>query len=256
MELIDTHTHLFLPEFDDDRKEVFQRARANNVTHFLLPNIDSSTLPSLMTIYEQYRDVCSPMIGLHPTSVGLNFEDELSSLEQHLGDNTFIGIGEIGIDLFWDKSHLGDQIIAFRRQLDWSVKYNLPVVIHSRDSFDEIMKVLDDYTNLQGVFHCFCGDVIQAQRVIDKGLMLGIGGVVTFKNGGLDRVIKNIPLEYILLETDSPYLSPVPFRGKRNESSYILKVAEKIAQITGVPLEEVARVSTSNARRLFHLSHS
>lgn len=256
MQFIDTHTHLYLEEFDPDRAASIKRAKSSGVEIFLLPNIDSLSIDPLLKLADEYPDNCFPMIGLHPTSVKENYKDELQIVEDNLGKRNFYAIGEIGIDLYWDKTFLEQQRIAFRHQLKLAKEVGLPVAIHMRNSFDQTFSIIREEANgnLRGVFHCFPGNLLQAKQVTDLGFFLGIGGVVTFKNSGLQQVVKEIPLEFIVLETDAPFLAPDPYRGKRNESSYIPLIAEKIALLKDIPLAEVARITTDNARRLFNLS--
>jgi TatD DNase family protein len=254
MVLTDTHTHLYLEEFDDDRDEVIQRALDAGVEYMLLPNIDNDTVEPMLTLCGQYPGNLFPMMGLHPTDVKENFETELQKIEDHLKSGTWYGIGETGMDLYWDKTFVRQQEMALREQIEWAKKYNLPIVIHSRDSFDEIFRIIDDTNDerLRGVFHCFTGTEAQARKILEYGgFYLGIGGVLTFKNSGLDKVAENIPLEKMLLETDSPFLAPKPFRGKRNESARIRIIAEKLAEVKNVTPEEVAEQTTANAIRLF-----
>ncbi|MBN2681473.1 MAG: TatD family hydrolase [Bacteroidales bacterium] len=255
MKFVDTHTHLYLPEFEKDRKEVVQKAVNNGVVKMLLPNVDSSTIEPLLSLANEFPDHCLPMMGLHPTSVKENYEEELDRVKSSLTFENIVAVGETGIDLYWDKTHLDKQIIAFKTQLQWASQLNLPIVIHVRNSFDEVFNVIENVslTNLRGVFHCFSGNLEQAEQAVNLGFMLGIGGVVTFKNSGLDKVLENICLSKILLETDSPYLAPVPFRGKRNESAYINIVAKKIAEIKNVNVESVASITSENAEKLFNL---
>lgn len=255
MKFVDTHTHLFLPEFEKDREEVVKRAIEKGITKMLLPNVDCSTIEPMLTLANIFPDNCLPMMGFHPTSVKEDFEKELDQIERSLTLYDFVAIGETGIDLYWDKTYFKEQIISFRRQLAWARNLNIPVVIHVRNSFDEVFEVLDNEpkSNLKGVFHCFSGDLSQARKCIDLGFMIGIGGVVTFKNSGLDKVLENVSLEKVLLETDSPYLAPVPFRGKRNESSYIEIIANRLAEIKNISIDEVAEITTSNAEDLFGL---
>ncbi len=257
MFFIDTHTHLYSSQFNEDREEIINRSIDNGVKKLLLPNIDLDSISGMLDLVEKYPESCYPMMGLHPCSVDENVENILAKLESYFTDNhSFIAVGEIGIDLYWDKTFLKQQIKAFETQINWAKKYNLPIVIHARDSFDEIFEVLNRLNdeNLRGVFHCFTGDLNQAKKVLSYGgFKLGIGGVVTFKKSGLDEVLKNISLENIILETDSPYLAPVPYRGKRNESSYIPLIAEKLSSIYGVSEQEIASVTTLNAINLFEL---
>jgi TatD DNase family protein len=254
MLLIDTHTHLYLEEFDTDRNEMVERAIDSGVQKMLLPNIDSGSINGLMSLCKTFPENCLPMMGLHPTSVKENFEEELKIVDEWLERKKFIAIGETGIDLYWDKTHQNEQEIAFIHQINLAKKNKLPIVIHSRNSFDELFTVLEEHNSpdLTGVFHCFSGNLDQAEKIIEMGFYLGIGGVITFKNSGLDKVIDELALDRIILETDAPFLAPVPFRGKRNESAYIKIVAEKIAEIKNVNLESVAEITSANAAHLFN----
>lgn len=256
MEFIDTHTHLYLSDFHSDRTKVFENAFAAGVNTMLLPNIDSKTIDQMMFLCEQYPKNCFPMIGLHPTSVKEDYEIEINTVRSNLKTQKFIAMGEIGIDLHWDKSFFDQQCDAFIAQLHMAREYSLPVVIHSRDSFREIIEILKTHqaiTPYKGVFHSFSGNLEQANEAISLGFMIGINGVVTFKNSGMSEVIKDIPLINLLLETDSPYLTPVPFRGKRNESSYLIYIARRIAEIKQISIEEVAMSTTNGAKSLFNL---
>jgi len=255
MQFIDTHTHLFLPEFDQDRDQVIKNAIDHNVQKMLLPNVDITTINPLMELIQKYPSNCFPMMGVHPTSVRADYEKELDIVESWLEKEKFIAIGEIGMDLYWDKTFQKQQEEVFRRQLNLAKKYNLPVVIHARESFDEIFKIIDEEVDdrLTGVFHAFTGTVEQANQIIEWGFMMGIGGIVTFKNAGLDKVVRNIDINHIVLETDAPYLAPVPKRGKRNQSAYIRHIAEKIALIKEISIEKVANITTDNAKQLFRL---
>jgi len=256
MQFIDTHTHLYLEEFDSDRDESIAKAKSCGVEIFLIPNIDSLSIGPLLNLAKAYPENCLPMIGLHPTSVKENFLEELQMVEDLLGKHRFYAIGEIGIDLYWDKTFLEQQREVFRRQLKLAKIANLPVAIHMRNSFEQTIKIIHEEAdkNLRGVFHCFPGNIQQARQITDLGFFLGIGGVVTFKNSGLQQVVKEISLEHFLLETDAPFLAPAPYRGKRNESSYIPLIADKIALLKEISLAEVARITTDNAKRLFNLS--
>jgi TatD DNase family protein len=253
MVFTDTHTHLYLNAFDDDRNDIVRKAIHQNVKYMLLPNIDSHSVAGMLQLCDAFPAHCFPMMGLHPTSVKENFTEELKSVEAWHERMHFIAVGEIGIDLYWDKTHFKEQEEAFRFQIELSIRKGIPIVIHSRDSFDEIAKILADYrgSELKGVFHCFTGTIGQARQAIEMGFYLGIGGVVTFKNSGVEQVLKEIGLEHILLETDSPFLAPVPFRGKRNESSYINLIASRISQIKNTDRAEIARITTQNAFDLF-----
>lgn len=252
---IDTHTHLFSSQFDIDRHQVVQKAIEQGVDKMLLPNINSETIEAMHQLCKDFPQHCYPMMGLHPCDVKDDYEEELKIIKSHLDKGKYVAIGEIGIDLYWEKGTLDIQKKAFRQQLEWAKEYDLPVAIHIRKSFDTIFEVLEEVNdqNLRGVFHCFTGSKEQGQKAIEMGFMLGIGGVVTFKNSGLDKVLKELPLEKLLLETDSPYLAPTPYRGQRNESSFITIVAQKLAKIYEVNLEEVAIKTTQNAKKLFNL---
>ncbi len=253
MQITDTHTHLYADEFSSDRDLLIQEAIENGVSRFFLPNIDSNSVDVLTQLSEKYPKHCFPMIGLHPCSVKENWKDELALVEKLLSAKKYFAVGEIGMDLFWDKTFVKEQEEVFRKQIELSNHYKLPVSIHSRDSFEEIYKILcETKKNMPcGVFHCFTGNADQAKRAIDLGFYLGIGGVITFKNSGHDKTLEQIDLKHLVLETDAPYLAPVPFRGKRNLPSYITKVAEKIAEIKEISLEEVAQITTENSKIIF-----
>jgi TatD DNase family protein len=256
MHFIDTHAHLYADEFAHDKKEVIQRALEVGVTKIILPAIDLKYHEPMITLAEEFPGVLYPLIGLHPTSVNADYKKELAVVENYLSQHSlFYGIGEIGIDLYWDKTHFKEQVDAFTTQVKWAIEMNWPIVIHTRNSFNEVYQALEPLvtSNLKGIFHCFGGTLEEARRVEQIGFMLGIGGVVTFKNSQLSDVLKQVALNHIVLETDSPYLAPVPFRGKRNESSYIHLVAEQLASIYQVPLEEVANQTTQNALSIFEL---
>jgi TatD DNase family protein len=251
---IDTHTHIFASEFNHDRKQTIERAKSVGVKCMVMPNIDSSSIDSLLKVSAEYENFCLPTMGLHPTSVKNNFEQELSVVESHLMTSKFYGVGEIGIDLYWDKTHFEEQKIAFRYQLKLAKKLKLPVIIHSRNSFAEIFEIVDQENNsdLRGVFHSFTGTLSDYNHIVNYGgFMVGLGGVVTYKNGGVDKILKSMNLDHILLETDSPYLSPVPQRGKRNESANIIFIAKRVAEIFEIDIEQVADVTTKNANSLF-----
>lgn len=255
MILIDTHAHTYLKEFDHDRKESIERAISAGVQKILLPNIDSTSIDDMLKLSSEFPEICLPMMGLHPTSVDENYEFELNLVETWLKKQKFIAIGEIGMDLYWDKTFVEQQKICFKHQLELANKYNLPVAIHIRKAFDETFAVLKqlNQAKFSGVFHCFGGDLRQAHKAIEAGFYLGIGGVVTYKNAGLQEVIKEIPLENLVLETDAPFLTPVPHRGKRNESSYLQNIAEKIAEIKNISAEKVGEITSENANKLFKL---
>ena len=254
MILTDTHTHLYAEQFNEDIDAVIKKCIDKGISRLFLPNIDSSSIEGMMGLKHRYPDNCFPMMGLHPTSVKANYKEELSLVEDWLSKHPFCAIGEIGIDLYWDKSLLKEQQDAFRYQIELAKKHQLPFVIHCRDSFDEIFEILDEMNDdkMRGIFHCFTGTIEQANHIINyNDFKIGIGGVVTFKNSGLDQVVAQIPIEYIVLETDSPYLAPAPHRGKRNESTYIYQIAEKVADIYQLSIEEVAAITTKNAKDVF-----
>ncbi len=253
MTITDTHTHLYSEEFDIDRDEMMQRALNAGVTRFFIPAIDSNYIQKMYALEADYPENVFLMMGLHPTYVKDNYLDELQMVEQQLASRKFYAIGEIGIDLYWDKTHLKEQQIAFRRQIQLAKKYKLPIVIHCRDAFDEIFEILEEEksADLFGIFHCFSGTHKQALQAISYNMKLGIGGVVTFKNGKIDQFINQIDLSHIVLETDSPYLAPLPFRGKRNESSYIVNVVDKLASLYRLPSQEIAIQTTENSKAIF-----
>lgn len=253
MILTDTHIHLYSEDFKEDRDEVISEAMEEGVRRFFLPAIDSEYTESMFKLKEAYPENVFLMTGLHPTHVKENFEEELTHIEKQLEKREFRAIGEIGIDLYWDKSTLKIQQEAFRRQIRLAKKLKLPIVIHCREAFDEVFEVLESEKgeDLFGIFHCFTGNLEQAKKALSYNMKLGIGGVVTFKNGKIDKFINEIPLEEIVLETDGPYLAPAPFRGKRNKPVYILKVAEKLADIYEVPVEKIAEVTTSTSKEIF-----
>lgn len=255
--MIDTHTHLYSTEFDEDFSEMYNRALENGVKKFFLPAIDSSTHRKMIDLETQYPGKVFAMMGLHPCSVKPeSWENELEIVKNYLDKRDFAAIGEIGIDLYWDQSTLDIQIQAFEQQIEMAIMYDVPIVIHTRNSFDEIFEVLErkKHPKLRGIFHCFSGNLEQAKHAISLQFLLGIGGVVTFKNGKIDQFLKEIPLENIVLETDSPYLAPVPFRGKRNESAYVELVAQKLVDIYGIDFSEIDRITTENAERIFGLN--
>ena len=255
MNIIDTHTHLYVKQFKEDIDIVIQRSIDKGINKFIFPAIDSSHFNDMHNLKDKYPDNIYLMSGLHPTDVKEDFKDELEFVVNSLKTHDYVAIGEIGIDLYWDKSFLNEQQEAFRFQIRLAIKNDLPIVIHCRDAFNEIFEILDkeNCPKLRGVFHCFTGTLEQAKRAIDLGFILGVGGVVTFKNGGIDKFLNQIDLKHIVLETDSPYLAPVPFRGKRNESSYIVYVIDKLSEIYGLSKEEIASVTTKNAEKVFAL---
>ena len=253
--LVDSHEHLFLEQFSDDLPAVIERAKQVGVTHIFMPNIDSTTIKPLLDTCAQFSDICYPMIGLHPTSVNDDFKQELIIIEELLSvSNEFVAIGEIGIDLYWDKTFLQQQIVAFERQIELALEYNLPIVIHLRDSFDEIYNILIKYkdTSLSGIFHSFTGNGNEAKKLMEfPNFMLGINGVVTFKNSNLSDALIDIPLNRIVTETDAPYLAPVPFRGKRNESAYVKDIVLKLADVYHQDYESVSTTTSQNALKVF-----
>ena len=255
MRLIDTHSHLFLEEFSEDLPQVIERARSAGITHIFMPNIDSTTIDSMLSVCNTYNDYCFPMIGLHPTSVNADYEKELEIVARELRSfNKYIAIGEVGMDLYWDKTFLKEQQIVLDKQINWALEYDLPVVIHCRDAFGYIYNVLEPYknTSLKGVFHSFTGTDDEAARILEfSGFLIGINGVVTFKKSHLPEVLTKIPLEKIVLETDSPYLTPVPNRGKRNESAYVKDTLMKVSDIYRMSPEAVGRVTSENALKVF-----
>ena len=253
--LVDSHSHLFLEEFADDLPQVMQRAREAGVTHIFMPNIDRTTIESLLSVCAAYKEFCFPMIGLHPTSVNKNYKKELDIVAGQLASsNGYVAIGEIGLDLYWDKTFLREQLLAFEKQVEWALEYHLPIVIHTREAFDYIYKVLQPYkeTGLTGIFHSFTGTSEEAAKLLDfPGFMIGINGVVTFKKSQLPEVLKDVPLARIVLETDSPYLTPVPNRGKRNESARLKDTLIKVAEIYRESPEVVAEATSENALKVF-----
>lgn len=253
MILTDTHTHLYSEAFNEDREEMIQRAIEKGISRFFIPAIDSSHINSMYDLEKKFPQQVFLMMGLHPTSVKENFREELARVEKEFAERDFCAVGETGIDLYWDKNFLEEQQIAFKQQIQLAKKKNLPIVIHCRDAFNEVFEVLESEKgeDLFGIFHCFTGDLAQAEKALSYNMKLGIGGVVTFKNGGIDKFLKEIPLEKIVLETDSPYLAPAPYRGKRNESSYLEEIASKVAGIYELELEEIAAVTTRNSKDIF-----
>ena len=253
MILTDTHTHLYYETDQQMLDAKMQRCIENQVTRLFLPNVDSASIPMVMNLVSKYPENCFPMLGLHPCDVKENYKEELLLIKSAIAAQKIYAIGEIGIDLYWDKTTLASQEDAFRQQINWAKELDLPIVIHSRESFDEVYNILlaEKHNRLRGIFHCFTGSAEQAAKIIDLGFYLGIGGVVTYKNSGLDKVIAGLSLSNIVLETDSPYLSPVPFRGKPNESSYLFHIAQKVADLHHVSINHVAEVTTNNSRTIF-----
>lgn len=254
MQLIDTHTHLFSEAFDVDRTEVVQRAIDAGINKLLLPNIDVNSIQSMYDLCKQFPTNCFPMMGLHPGSVDANWEQNLSTIKAYLWNENNVAVGEIGMDLYWDKTFINEQKMAFRTQISWAKELNLPIVIHAREAFEEIFEIIDEENDerLTGVFHCFTGDLLQAKKILNYGgFKIGIGGVVTYKNSDLPNVLPHVPLESLILETDSPYLPPVPHRGKRNESYFIHFIAEKLSEIYGISKLKLIEETTKNALTLF-----
>ena len=255
MIITDTHTHLYSEQFNEDRNEMIQRAINAGVTRFFIPAIDSTYLNAMLDLEKSFPKNTFLMMGLHPTHVKENVEEELAFVKKWLDKRNFYAVGEIGIDLYWDKTFLKQQQYAFKQQIEWAKEKNLPIVIHCRDAFDEIFEVLEAVKDpkLFGIFHCFTGTLEQAKKAISYNMKLGIGGVVTFKNGKIDQFLNKIPIENIVLETDAPYLAPTPYRGKRNESSYITKVVDKLADIYGLSSQEIATITTQNSKDVFKI---
>lgn len=253
MTIIDTHTHLYLEDFKVDIDEVLQKAAAEGVEQFYLPNIDSTSIDDLLNLADRYPGKCIPMMGLHPCYVKENVAEELQLVQHWLQKRPFAAVGEIGLDYYWDKTFVPQQKEAFRQQINLALELNLPIVIHSRESMQDCIDIVKEYQNgmLRGIFHCFGGSVKEAKQIIDLGFLMGIGGVVTYKKSGLAEVLRHIPMEYLVVETDAPYLTPVPFRGKRNEPSYLKFIVDKMAEIMETSAEEIAAQTTANAQKLF-----
>lgn len=252
-EIIDTHTHLYLPEFSADIRAVIENAEKENVTRFYLPNVDSEVITDMLALEEQFPGKCFAMMGLHPCSVKDNYQEELRLVKDWLEKRKFAAVGEIGLDYYWDISFKTQQTEAFGLQIDWALQYDLPIVIHSRNSLQDCIEIVKRKQNgkLKGIFHCFSGNETEALQIIELGFLLGIGGVLTYKNSGLAAIVAGIDLQHLVLETDAPYLTPVPFRGKRNEPAYLKYVVEKIALVKNVSIEEVMNSTTANAKNLF-----
>ena len=253
MIITDTHTHLYAEQFDEDRDQVIHKALDLGVKRFFIPAIDGSYYERMYALEGAFPENVFLMAGLHPTHVKADFKKELEIVKKQLNSHQFYAVGEIGMDLYWDKTYIKEQQEAFLLQISWAKERGLPIVIHCRDAFNEIFEVLDKVNDdrLFGIFHCFTGNQQQADQIINYGFKLGIGGVVTFKNGGIDKFLSEIPLEHIVLETDSPYLAPTPFRGKRNESSYLVNILNKLVDIYNLSPEEIARITTQNSRDVF-----
>ncbi len=251
--LVDTHAHIYLPEFDIDRTALLQRALDAGVSAIYLPAIDAATHSAMLQTEAEYP-FCFSMMGLHPCSVNAGVEAELQVVADYLEQRRFAAVGEIGLDFYWDKTFADQQYVAFHRQIELAMQHDLSIVIHSRNATDECIAVVEQYPGLRGVFHCFSGNTAQAERLMELNFFLGIGGVATFKNSGLDKVIQAVGLSQVVLETDAPYLAPVPFRGKRNEPAYTKLVAEKLAGLLALELDEVAKITTANAKKLFRIA--
>ncbi|MEO5984210.1 MAG: TatD family hydrolase [Ferruginibacter sp.] len=251
--MIDTHCHLYSEEFKYDIEAVMQRGIDIGIKRIYMPAIDSTHTDTMLEIEKRYPDLCYSMMGLHPCSVNNKYQDELNHVEEWICKKKFAAIGEVGLDFYWDTTYAEFQYYAFRKQADWAIHYKLPLVIHSRNATPETIAVIQEFggKDLRGIFHCFGGTLQEAKEIIDAGFYLGIGGIITYKNSGLAEVIREIPMEHIVLETDAPYLAPVPFRGKRNECSYLLLIAEKISVVKNIPVEEVIKITTDNAFTIF-----
>lgn len=255
MNFIDTHTHLFLEEFADDLPEVIARAREAGITHLFMPNIDASTVEPLLKTCATYKDYCYPMAGLHPTSVGPDWQEQLQVVYSELASGRpYVAVGEIGIDLYWDRTYIEEQKTAFRKQVEWALEFGLPIVIHCREAFNEIMEQLHPFHDapLKGIFHCFSGGDEEVRQILNyPGMWIGVNGILTFKKSSLPDVLRHVPLERMVIETDSPYLAPVPYRGRRNESAYAKSTLFKLAEICSVSPEKVAKITSENALKVF-----
>jgi TatD DNase family protein len=252
--LIDTHAHLYAKEFDFDRDAMIARAISQGIEKFYLPNVDLESIPRMLELEAKYPDRCFAMMGLHPCSVEADYKLVLTEIEKQLFARKFVAVGEIGLDYYWSKEFVEQQKDAFRMQCRWAIELDLPIIIHARESLDDLIQIVKEEKKderLRGIFHCFGGSIEQAQKIIQLGFWMGIGGVLTYKKSGLDEIVKDIPLEWLVLETDAPYLTPVPHRGKRNESAYLRFVAEKLAEVKGISLEELATITTENTLRIF-----
>ena len=255
MTIIDTHCHLYSEELLNDIEQLMERAATAGVQKFYLPAIDSETTDAMLSLEQRFPGKCFAMMGLHPCSVKENYKDELEKIKTWLDKRKFAAVGEIGLDFYWDKTFTKEQFAAFHLQIDWALQYNLPIVIHTREAMDETIAVVKEYAGkgLKGIFHCFGGSYENAMEIINAGFYLGIGGVLTYKKSGLDAVLSKISLDHMVLETDAPYLTPVPFRGKRNESSYLKYIIEKLAEVKGTTVEDVAAITSANAEKIFAL---
>ncbi len=257
MNIIDTHTHLFLPQFDKDRKEVLKRAIDHGVKKMILPNIDEESVEPMLNLTKEFPNNCYPTMGMHPSSINDNYNVQLDKIEKILISGKYYAIGETGIDLYWDKTYKKEQSEAFKRHISWAKKYSLPLIIHSREAVTPLINILSkkEYKDVSGVFHSFTGTAEQAKKIIKLGFKIGVGGIVTFKNAGIDKMVSQLSIDDIILETDAPYLAPVPKRGKRNESAYTIFIAEKIGEIFNISVEKVAEKTNNNAVKLFDLEY-
>jgi TatD DNase family protein len=253
MEIIDSHAHIYDEAFNLDRDQIINNCKEAGISKILMPNCDSQTIEAMFACEKKYPNICIPMMGLHPCYVKENFEEEIANIEAHLQQRKFIAIGEIGLDYHWDLTFKAQQHIAFHQQIEMAIQYNVPIVIHSRESTEDCIEIIKKYPRLRGVFHCFSGSLVQAQKIVAQGFYLGIGGVITYKKTNLTEIVQEIPIENLILETDAPYLSPVPFRGKRNEPSYTKIIAQTLADILTVDVESIAEISTNNCKKLFNL---
>ncbi len=255
MEFIDTHSHIYLSDFDNDRAAIVEECLQKGVTHLLLPNINMDSIEPMLEVCRTFPQQCFPMLGLHPCDVFEDYKEVLQKMFALYHQYSFLAIGEVGIDLYWDKTFQEEQKDAFRMQIAFAVEHDLPIIIHKRQSYYEVMEILNEFSQnkLKGIFHCYSGSIEHAMEIIEKGFLLGIGGTVTYKNAKLDTILSDIDLKHIVLETDSPYLTPVPYRGQRNKSSYIPLIAEKLATIKQVDIETIAAITTQNAKNLFKL---
>ena len=253
--IIDTHSHIYLPEFDADRAEMVKRAENEGISLILMPAIDNQTHSRMVGVEQDFSGTCRGMMGLHPCSVNARYQEELKIVQDHFEQREFVAVGETGLDFYWDRTFTKEQYESFQIQIELAMQYDIPIVIHSRNSIDECIKVIGNNQkgNLKGVFHCFSGNIEQAKQITELGFYLGIGGVITFKNSGLDQVMVDVDMTNVILETDAPYLAPVPFRGKRNECSYLKYVVEKLSEIKNISKDEIEMVTTENAKKLFSL---
>ena len=252
--LIDTHAHIYAKEFDFDRDAMISRAIVRGVEKFYMPNVDLESIPRMLELEAKYPERCFAMMGLHPCSVEADYKTVLAEIEKQLFTRKFVAVGEIGLDYYWSKEFVAQQKDAFRMQCRWAIELDIPIIIHARESLDDLIQIVAEEKKderLRGIFHCFGGSIEQAQKIMQLGFWMGIGGVLTYKKSGLDEIVKDIPLEWLVLETDAPYLTPVPHRGKRNESAYLFHVAERLAEVKGISLEELAKTTSETAMKIF-----